>query len=1024
MDRPLSGIRQQNIDIAKRRHYKGRRGNCFILLQFAREHPDIHCPRDGVVGLRHLEGEYMTTAIVRQRGRSARLSATWIPALLLLPAFAVPASAAEGGRRIEEVIVTAERREASIQDTSISITAFTSEFLDDFGIRNQEDLQNYVPATTIQPYDATVRGVGRNFRALGGDPGVSTYMNGIYSEDLLTATGQTFFDVERIEVLRGPQGTLYGRNAVGGAINILYKEPSYEPEGMVKAIVGNFGTEEYYAAFSGPLIQDKLAGRVTYAHRERDGVIDELGPTEDLDGLGTDSLALQLKWNITDNLEMKIRQNWMDIDRPFGGGNGGGLVILNESDMPSRVTGSNGVPGDGLVPGWRFVDTANTTLANQLQNDFYVQGAEERFFTNPATGEVRLAQRLRPGIDHGDFNGFTNAAASLDGWDETSPETAARYNDCVFEGDIKGDDVCAGTNGFNNEEFEQMGTQFNLTWDVNESLSLTYLFGFNTLSYERITDDDNTASQFHDRQFYVNHEADYRSHELQAFFDVGESWTFTSGIFFYNAEIDQRGDFYSSLEEAKYRDPYVDNTGTVAAFFPATEMVNLYSSKRACVNADDPAPACERNFAVENPGPAAGNGNLLITPFLGDPGTDRNLDVRNGPRTVSTDLLYTTETKREAFAAYTQAVWDINPTFSLTLGLRYAEDEIKAEEMLWRYDEILGALLGDQGVANFNIANGGLVDENGDGYWEPTPLHVNGGLPVALSVYRPFERTDKEWDWRINLDHHITDNAMLYYSATKGHRSGGYNLVFFSQTATYDPEVLISYELGYKTDWLDGTLQLNGSFYYYDYETIHTVVQEVGGLGDLTNSVLEAPGAEIYGAEAEFTWLTTDRLTLGGNFSFTPSEYTESLLANDLAGADRPPSLYPEQSELLRDIKGNQLLQVPEWKTTLWGSYRFSMPGDSSLEFLASWSYIDRVYYSPFENQEESSPAYDRTDLRATWTSADNRLTVSGFVNNVFDDVGILQVLRNDEEEFFRRSAGTTVPRHYGLELSYTLGNY
>ena len=112
------------------------------------------------------------------------------------------------GRQIEEVIVTAERQEASIQDTSISITAFTGDFLDDFGIRNQKDLQNFVPATTIQPYDATVRGVGRNFRALGGDPGVATYMNGVYSEDLLTATAATFWDVERIEVLRGPQGTL------------------------------------------------------------------------------------------------------------------------------------------------------------------------------------------------------------------------------------------------------------------------------------------------------------------------------------------------------------------------------------------------------------------------------------------------------------------------------------------------------------------------------------------------------------------------------------------------------------------------------------------------------------------------------------------------------------------------------------------------------------------------------------------------------------------------------------------------
>ncbi len=141
-------------------------------------------------------------------------------------AIPVASNAAPSGREIEEVIVTAERQEASVQDTSISITAFTSEMIDDFGIRNQSDLQNMIPATTIQPYDAAIRGVGRNFRNLGGDPGIATYMNGVYSEDLYTATIGSFWDIDRIEVLRGPQGTLYGRNAIGGAMNFLYKKPS------------------------------------------------------------------------------------------------------------------------------------------------------------------------------------------------------------------------------------------------------------------------------------------------------------------------------------------------------------------------------------------------------------------------------------------------------------------------------------------------------------------------------------------------------------------------------------------------------------------------------------------------------------------------------------------------------------------------------------------------------------------------------------------------------------------------------
>ena len=90
-------------------------------------------------------------------GASALFCASYAPNGLLA------AEAELDERRIEEVTVTAERREASVQDTSISITAITGESLESFGIRNQEDLQNFIPATTIQPYDATIRGVGRNF---------------------------------------------------------------------------------------------------------------------------------------------------------------------------------------------------------------------------------------------------------------------------------------------------------------------------------------------------------------------------------------------------------------------------------------------------------------------------------------------------------------------------------------------------------------------------------------------------------------------------------------------------------------------------------------------------------------------------------------------------------------------------------------------------------------------------------------------------------------------------------------------
>jgi len=976
--------------------------------------------------------------------------------VLLLGAAIVPFGAAvaeEGSRRIEEVIVTAERKEASIQDTSISITAFTDQFIDDFGIRNQEDLQNFVPATTIQPYDATVRGVGRNFRALGGDPGVATYMNGVYSEDLLTATAATFWDVQRIEVLRGPQGTLYGRNAVGGAINILYKEPTYDSEWAVKGIVGNFGTEEIYGMASGPLVDGVLAARLNFSLRDREGIIKDIGSNPDgaIDGLGTDNIALQLKWNPTDTIEVDLRQNQMNIDRSFGGANGAGLVVLNEESENYRNT-------TDLIPGYRRVDASQTSA---LANDFLVPGARTYTFTDPVSGAAVLAQHNRPGIDLADADGFQNAAASLDGFNQTSAASAAAYNACVFGGDINGSSVCAATNGLNREEFDQQGTQMTVAWDVTDDLQLKYIYGYNKLSYRRTTDDDNTGSLFIDRQFYVNHEADYSSHELQAFYDFTENFSITSGIFFYDATIDQRGDFYSAVGSEKFENPYNDATGLATAFFNPggnTLVPSLHSARAACEASQ--AATCQRNYSVTASNAvlaltAGGRSdNLQITPWYGDDGTNPDLDVQNGPNTRGSDLLYHTQTIREAFAAYTQAVWDINDKFTLTVGIRYAEDDVTAEENLFRYTEVgttfVKALFDATGDGTFpffdttpgvdgdsvlpfdlftyNALNGAFeTDAAGDiifdanGQPTATARVVNGGIPAAVSVYRPFERTDEKFTGRVNLDWNIDDSSMMYFSVTTGYRSGGYNLVFFSTSPTYDPEELTAYEIGYKGQFANDTVQVFASTYFYDYKTIHTVATEISSIGGLSTSVLEAPGAEIYGIEAEVLWLASDNLTLGGNFSYTPSEYTEDLLSKDTAGFDKPDSLFPAANQFV-NINGNQLLQVPELKYTGYATYRIPVES-GNIDISGVYSWTDEVYYSPFQSELEKTEAYGRTDLRASWASNDGSWIVTGFVNNVFNDVAILQILRNDEAEFFRQSAGVTSPRLYGLEVTFQSGS-
>ena len=121
----------------------------------------------------------------------------------------------------------------------------------------------------------------------------------------------------------------------------------------------------------------------------------------------------------------------------------------------------------------------------------------------------------------------------------------------------------------------------------------------------------------------------------------------------------------------------------------------------------------------------------------------------------------------------------------------------------------------------------------------------------------------------------------------------------------------------------------------------------------------------------------------------------------------------------MQNINGNQILQVPEWKYTAWTQLLLSADRRFENGALRQLQLDRRGLLLAVRIGEEKAESYGRLDLRATWTSPEGHWVATGFVNNVLDDVGKLQVLRNGEDEFFRQSAGTTVPRLYGLELTY-----
>src|SRR5580704_16111996 len=181
-----------------------------------------------------------------------------------LPAFAQSASqATQGGDAIEEIIVTAQKTGAqSIQQTPLAMSAFSADDLSS----NIKDLSAYSPNVNIGETNTNamiyIRGIGTNNVFWSSDPDVTVQLDGIYlarPEVLFN----DFLDVDRVEVLRGPQGTLYGRNAVGGTINIISKAPGDEFHAEEVLTGGNYGTVQEQGYVSGPLIRDKLQGSIS-----------------------------------------------------------------------------------------------------------------------------------------------------------------------------------------------------------------------------------------------------------------------------------------------------------------------------------------------------------------------------------------------------------------------------------------------------------------------------------------------------------------------------------------------------------------------------------------------------------------------------------------------------------------------------------------------------------------------------------------------------------------------------------------
>lgn len=268
---------------------------------------------------------------------------------------------------LEEIIITAEKRTESLQDVPVAVTAFSTETRDEVGITSIQDLTNFTPGLNYSTNTdrITLRGIGRFTNNLASDPGVAVYADGIFTSST-TEAGRSPMFAARTEVLRGPQGTLYGRNSIGGAINVISPHPEADFGAEIRTSYGSYGRRRLEAMVTGPLNDsfNYLVGGSTV--RQDEGFFENVNSNlPDEGGVLNDQFYLAELEGSFDNVDVFLkyqRSNWdqrrrsltraAPYDTNLGlNSTGGGTALLPPGSLVPSALYNSGV---GTVPGGPF----------------------------------------------------------------------------------------------------------------------------------------------------------------------------------------------------------------------------------------------------------------------------------------------------------------------------------------------------------------------------------------------------------------------------------------------------------------------------------------------------------------------------------------------------------------------------------------------------------------------------------------------------------------------------------------------
>ena len=747
----------------------------------------------------------------------------------------------------ETVIVTARKIAEDAQTVPISITALTAADLSKLDINTASDLQSVTPSFTVQPstfrqdtLDITVRGQ-RNFdspsgggnTALDFDPSLAIYQDGVYYARSIGITGQ-MFDLESVDVLKGPQGTLVGRNSTGGAILMTSREPTQDFGGWVKATGGDYDQYGLQGAINVPLTDD-LAVRAAISATGQKGYIANYftdpvsGISNNQPAMGTQKLAARLsaKWQPDDSFSLLVRADlstehdtgtaYHDLGFFVGtvAATGNKPSICN---VPAACVGFTDFLGHPVATYYTTVTATSATGVN----------------TAPAAYNSLLASVAREQTE-----GFWSTEQAQNALDRGQYQTISAVAEKKFDNDIDVKWLNA---------YRWLDTNGTSVSRGQPYVANVYLYGMP--SYKS-----------------------YQSELTVTGTGLDNALKWTGGLFFF--------------EESDPRDG-----GTQDLFLPS---------------------------AGSAPTAAAGKQASF---------TDQS---RNGELNIS-------------YAAYAQATYAIMPDTRVTAGLRYTVDQRNAY------------LDTDKVVFPTTVA---LSASTVNGVYSAAPFTFDGisysgsttvcaltdpkgvSLPLA-SCPTNINRTFHKPTWTLAVDHDLFDKTMVYFTMRSGYRSGAINSGSLNPaTAVAQPEEVIDYETGVKSDWnLFGVpVRANIDGYQTAYHNLQaqqnlpnvTLATGPGGVGPCTQALFNAnqcvtptnvmsnvtfnvATARVSGVEWDVTALPIPGLTLNASGSYLDARYTNYTFT--------PPAGYLLPAGNTGNLSGTPI-PAPRWQTNYTATYSF-----------------------------------------------------------------------------------------------------